>query len=987
MRKHFFLISTLIACTSLFALDIEKIGLNPSFAENYVPKTWTTEDGLPGMTVNAVIQDQKGYIYAATYDGLVRYDGIEFEVFSRAYNAKYDFASAHALLIDSRGYIWVGHNDEGISCFLPDGNIKKFTKENGLINNKVNAICEDKNGNIWIGTAVGISCITATFEAVTPAFLKSLENENIVVSSISCDSKGKIWIATNHVNNLFEINPEQTKIQRFKGIKSIEDEEIFSVCEDKEGGLWFCTSKNYAILIKDGQEKVFDVSHDHKKNSQVLKVIQDSQNNYWFATQAGITILADGKYSYIDKRNGLNDDGVVDLIEDREGNIWVALNRGGLQKLTLSKFHTINMNLTVNSICTDTMRGLVWLGTDDGVYCWKNDEFIQNDLTKFTKGIRIRHVAFTSDNELLVSGFSYDIPQIIFSKDGKIKSYSVSDGIAGFRARVSIKSSWGDYYVGTAMGLSIIHADGSIRNLTKADGFANDYIMWLFEDSQNQIWVGTNGGGIFILKDEKILRTYTTDNGLAGNVIFKIGSQNGNIWIGTGTGLSKYDERTDSFKTINSTNGLGTDSVFQLLTDKTGTAWITTNKGILSVPMLDLEDVTFGKRSKFAVQVYGKSEGLFTSGVTSTSCSHIDAEGRIFFTLVDGFAIYDPRKLFKNQLPPNIEIQQYFIDNEVFEYHGQEIVIPPSAKRLSIKFTGLSFVAPDKVRFSQKLTGFDKTYSEWSNMRLASYTNLPPGKYEFRVMAQNNDGVRSQPSEPLYIKKNPYLWQTVWFWVILAISLLLLASFLIYAKFHAMQAKAKKDMEFTNAIIEAFANCIDGKDEYTNGHAHRVAKYTKMLAEQLGEKKEIVNKYYNIALLHDIGKIAVPDEILKKPAKLTDEEFAIMRSHPQKGYEILKDVKIQEDLAQGARFHHERFDGKGYPTGISGTSIPWVARIIAVADTFDAMSSTRPYRKKLPLDFIVEEIKRCSGSQFDPKVVDAFLALNNDGKFNDLDFS
>ena len=109
-----------------------------------------------------------------------------------------------------------------------------------------------------------------------------------------------------------------------------------------------------------------------------------------------------------------------------------------------------------------------------------------------------------------------------------------------------------------------------------------------------------------------------------------------------------------------------------------------------------------------------------------------------------------------------------------------------------------------------------------------------------------------------------------------------------------------------------------------------------------------------------------------------------MKSHAQRGYEILKDVQIQEDLAQGARFHHERFDGKGYPTGLSGDSIPWVARIIAVADTFDAMSSTRPYRKKLPLDFIVGEIERCSNSQFDPKVVEAFMALNKEEKFSDL---
>ncbi|MCR5290308.1 MAG: HD-GYP domain-containing protein [Treponema sp.] len=190
--------------------------------------------------------------------------------------------------------------------------------------------------------------------------------------------------------------------------------------------------------------------------------------------------------------------------------------------------------------------------------------------------------------------------------------------------------------------------------------------------------------------------------------------------------------------------------------------------------------------------------------------------------------------------------------------------------------------------------------------------------------------------------------------------------------------------EFNKSIIGAFANCIDGKDTYTNGHSFRVAVYTRLLAQKLGENIETVEKYYDIALLHDIGKIGIPDAILNKPGKLTDEEFALMKSHAQRGYEILKDVKMQEDIAAGAHYHHERFDGKGYPAGLAGHNIPWVARIIAVADTFDAMSSTRSYRKKLPLSYIADEIKRCSGTQFDPVVAKAWYELYTEGAFNNL---
>ena len=194
----------------------------------------------------------------------------------------------------------------------------------------------------------------------------------------------------------------------------------------------------------------------------------------------------------------------------------------------------------------------------------------------------------------------------------------------------------------------------------------------------------------------------------------------------------------------------------------------------------------------------------------------------------------------------------------------------------------------------------------------------------------------------------------------------------------------KEVEEFATEVIGAFANCIDGKDSYTNGHSIRVATYTKMLAKKLGEKPETVSKYYNIALLHDIGKIGIPEAILNKPSKLTEHEYDIMKSHPVRGYEILKDVKIQEALADGAHFHHERYDGKGYPAGLAGENIPWVARIISVADAFDAMSSSRPYREKESMDFIVKELQDCSGTQFDPKVVKAFLDLFNEGAFDYL---
>ena len=285
------------------------------------------------------------------------------------------------------------------------------------------------------------------------------------------------------------------------------------------------------------------------------------------------------------------------------------------------------------------------------------------------------------------------------------------------------------------------------------------------------------------------------------------------------------------------------------------------------------------------------------------------------------------------------------------------------------------------------LEGFEKKYSEWTSARTVSYTNLGPGTYKFVVLTQNDDGAVSEPSE-LTIIKQPYIWQRAWFWfvtvIVVACLVGLLANYGLKLRIKKIEAKTEEERKFNKAIIGAFANCVDGKDTYTNGHSRRVAEYTRMLAQKLGEDKHTVDQFYNIALLHDIGKIGIPDIILQKPGKLTEEEFDVMKSHPGRGYIILKDVQIQEDLAAGARYHHERFDGKGYPDGLAGQNIPWVARIIAVADTFDAMSSTRPYRKSLPEDFIIQEIEKCAGSQFDPVVVEKFLELYHEGAFKDV---
>ncbi len=190
-----------------------------------------------------------------------------------------------------------------------------------------------------------------------------------------------------------------------------------------------------------------------------------------------------------------------------------------------------------------------------------------------------------------------------------------------------------------------------------------------------------------------------------------------------------------------------------------------------------------------------------------------------------------------------------------------------------------------------------------------------------------------------------------------------------------VEKKTKENEKLFFHVVSSLADAIDAKDTYTNGHSGRVAKYTKEIARRYGYNEKQLSDIYMMGLLHDVGKIGVPDAVINKPARLSDEEYEIIKNHPVLGARILKNIKEMPTLANGARWHHEKYDGKGYPDGLHGEDIPEEARIIAVADAYDAMTSHRSYREPLPQGIVREEIEAGIGTQFDPKFAKIMLEM------------
>ncbi|MBQ7159758.1 MAG: hypothetical protein IJS09_10130 [Treponema sp.] len=801
MKKVLCFIATLAFCCGAFSQN--------SFFDNYVYQSWNTFGDLSGTTVTDLIQTKDGYINIGTYEGLVKFDGVAFSTYKQRKDNDLHFLSVRTMLEDSKGNLWVGSNDEGVQRLSP-GSYKHYSTQNGLPNNSIRALAEDRQGNIWIGTAAGVVYITPAGHMMTPQFEAGTVSKGIIATQLYCDTAGRVWLLTANERGLFMFSDGI-----FRTRPELEQFGIYfatTICQDLQGTFWIGLGEQGIITVSNGIVKKLRTGTllDHTPATSTLL---DGNGSIWFGTENGIIVYNNGRY-YRYESEALYMAKINRIICDREGNMWIATDRSGVGKLTHGKFKMIKLGIAVNSV-TEDRYGKVWVGTDTGVRCYENDVEVETPLTTYTKGVRIRDVQATKNGDILVS--CYTKPgQLRYSK-GTIKSWTTDDGLAGNKVRVAIEPNTDELYVGTTTGLSIIHADGSIKNFKQIDGLENEYVMALYQDTNDIIWIGTDGNGIYLMKDEKIISHITSDDGIAGNVIFKITQDmDGAFWICSGSGITRcpgFDSNNGKptlCENINSEQGIGTDSVFQILADSTNNLWMISNHGIASAPFKEILDAAAGKNTKVNTKFYNKNDGLDSGGPTSTAKSITDKHGRFWFTMVDGVAIYDPVRVFENSIMPLVKIESVSIDGKVYTDLTSTITLKPGTKRVDIKFTGLSFDAPERIQFTHKLTNFEDDYTMADSRRTVSYTNLPPGKHTFLVNAINGDGFYSEQAETVLFMQKPYFWQRPVFWII--IGLLVMGSFvgIFYLKQRAIR---RENIRLENMVQRRTAELAQEKDK------------------------------------------------------------------------------------------------------------------------------------------------------------------------------
>ena len=949
----------------------------------YATKLYDSGSGLPTSESNAILATRDGFIWIGSYSGLIRYDGSDFE----RYNSSTGITSVNALFEDSRNRLWIGTNDNGL-IYLERGKQTQFTQDDGLLSSAIRTITEDPSGIIYAGTTHGIAYIEeVTGESGEAEQKLSLLNDPQLIGEYIirlCTAPDGSIYGNTRSGALFSI--QNKRVTSFYNGPDINTGNVTTVFPDPEraGSVYIGTDGN---MVYYGS---FDTGFSDLKELS----IEPATGANWIIRAANrIFVCTDGDIGYFDENDRFTilnnlpmNNSIGSMIEDYEGNLWFTSSRQGVMKIVSNRFTNITEMAgvepaVVNSTCKS--GDLLYIGTDSGLVILDTRyNEIQNDLTELLSEARIRCIVNDPEGNIWISTYSDEKGLVCYRKDGAIRSYTEEDGLLNIKVRCTSVMSDGSILVGTNGGVNLIRNGEIVASYGEANGITNALSLTVCEGEDDKIYVGTDGDGIYIIDGNRITRLGRKD-GLTSEVILRIkaDSERGVYWIVTSNSLAYMkDEVVTTVRNFPYSNN------YDIYYDNNGNAWILASNGIYVAKAEELI-----KNETFEYLFYDTTSGL-PSVATGNSFSALTEDGTLYIAGRSGVSSLNINNYFESANDIHLTVPYIDVDDERY-YINEDlaITIPSFAKVVTIYDYALTY-SMQNPRIQYYLERFDKEATQLTKLEMepVRYTNLDGGRYVFHLSVINPSTGEIQKTLEIAIRKELAVYEQPLVWIVAAILLgviiVILVQRYIRKRTDKLEREARERKIFVDELVGALAKCVDSKDEYTNGHSFRVAKYTKLLAEKVlqaqgTEDKELLDQYYNDALMHDIGKISIPDEILNKQDKLNDEEYETMKSHATRGYDILKDVRIQTDLSDGAHYHHERYDGKGYPEGLKGDAIPLVARIIAVADAFDAMYSTRPYRKKLPLSFVASEIEKGAGTQFDPQVVEKFMELVREGAF------
>lgn len=706
------------------SIGLAIIYIHTAEAEEYLADTWMAEDGLPQNTVTCITQTRDGYIWLGTLNGIARFDGVRFVVFGAHNTPELKSNRITCLLEDNEGALWIGTEGGGVTR-LSHGNFTTYTDWEGLPNNIVLHLSSEENGRVSIVTQAG----TGVWQD------GKLSKENI-----------------NH----------RIPQQAVPEDHPLPDLEVQVTLKLSDGSIWAGTREGSLWRFVDSSWKRVVLPGDTGKHP-VLTLFEDKENNLWVGTEGGGLIrIKPRRLMTLDIRDGLSNEHIMSMADDGNNGIWLASNGGGInhwykgQVSAWPESGPLKDNKQISTLLR-TSDGSLWIGTSgDGLYRWKNGETVRFGPSEGLPNPNILALFEDRDKRLWIGTYAKGI---YLYKGGTFRNFGAQEGFPAQIITAIVQDRDGDMWIGSnGMGL-YRYADNRFSYYCRREGWGSEYIQTLLVDKDGALWIGSGGSGITRMKDG---------------------------W----------------FHTLTTKEGLEDDVISQILEDEFGYLWLGSNRGILRMSKEAFDAYASGHASVVENQSYGKSEGLLSLECTGGfSPAGLKAEdGSLWFSTVKGAVRIEPSRMVNvpsantaansvlfNPLPPNVVIEEVFIDDQPLSSEsagiepGRKVIIQPGQKSVDFRYTALSFTAPERIRFKYRLDGFDSGWISSGDNRLARYVKLPPGEFLFEVTACNNDGVWNQKASVIPVTVLPHFWQTKWFVIIIGLFVIAMVAGIVRA--------------------------------------------------------------------------------------------------------------------------------------------------------------------------------------------------------------
>ncbi len=967
-----------------------------NFDENYVETIYDSRSGMPYSEANTIAETADGYIWIGGYAGLTKYNGKEFEFVN-------GITGVYSLMTDSRGRLWISTNDSGIVVY-EDGVFHSFTVDDGLPVNSVRAIAEAPDGSVYLGTTGSLCRVRVEGEQISTVATIS----GGVEYATSLTMYGEKLVGVTNAGNIFVLEDDRL-------LYTVEPhlDNTYYTCVSAVGGrLLVGTSESYVEDLRIF--KNMSVTNRRIELDGFIN-IRDIQK----CSDGRIWICADNGVGYVkgDSENGWGfytqhfdgfDTSVLNIHEDYEGNIWFASQRCGVMKLSKGRFLDLFSLSGINAVGVNAVCAYddsYYCGTDNGLVIIKEGVYgqIENKLTDMLKDVRIRSIMKDSQGTLWLCTYGKN-GLVSVNKKGYINCLNSNRGATDDRFRCMTELQSGVIAAGTADGINFIDDDHVIGTVTQEDGLENSQILSLCEGTDGYLYATTDGAGIYVIQNGKIVRNIGIEDGLTADVVLRLVPYQNGFFVVVSNSLCYMENdvitHIDSFPYYDN---------FDILIDGNN-AYVLTSAGIY---MIDAEALR--TNSVTAYKLLNFNDGL-TQSITSNAWNFIGEDGRIFFCGNKGVCCFKPGEITDTARDYKFGISVTLSDGTVLDSEDGVFMVPPNVKTFTVKASIRKYSLSD-VRTKFYIDGINDGVKAVSSYDLEpiQITNLNHGTYPVHVQILNEEGTKVLQEETYLLQKEAHVWENAWYILYLVIVCVWIITFTAWIGFtlvntfrrrrqlemlrkelenkvniqtEEIRDQAEKMEIFQWEVIEGMASLIESRDGNTGDHVKNVSKYVSIIAQEMLHMHLYSNivtpKYVDIITkvspLHDVGKIKISDVILNKPGKFTPEEYEIMKNHAAYGGMIVEDIlgknatpEMKQIAKDVAYYHHEKWDGSGYPEGRAGVDIPLAARIMAVADVFDALVSKRVYKEAFEFDKAFDIIREEAGKHFDAEIVRVFL--------------